>query len=83
VTELLRVVNVKQSFGTSFNYFVGLILQGTKVCQYNWHSAGSLGWPFPMLKYKYIFQIKYTEAILSDRTRKLLWFEISKMLIAA
>ena len=24
---------------------------------YNWHSAGSLGWPFPMLKYKYIFQI--------------------------
>ena len=30
---------------------------------YNWHSAGSLGWPFPMVKYKYIFQIKYTEAI--------------------
>ena len=29
---------------------------------YNWHSAGSLGWPFPMLKCKYIFQIKYTEA---------------------
>ena len=35
-----------------------------------------------MLKYKYIFQIKYTEAILSNSTRKLLWFEISKMLIA-
>ena len=35
-----------------------------------------------MLKYKYMFQIKYTEAILSNRTRKLLWFEISKMLIA-
>jgi len=35
-----------------------------KVCRYNWHSAGSLGWPFPVLKYKYIFQIKYTEAIL-------------------
>jgi len=32
-------------------------------------------------KYKYIFQIKYTEAILSDSTRKLLWFEIAKMLI--
>jgi len=31
-----------------------------------------LGWPFPMLKYNYIFQIKYTEAILSDSTRKLL-----------
>jgi len=47
---------------------------------YNWHSAGSLGWPFPMLKYKYIFfQLKYTEAILSNSTRRLLWFEISKM----
>jgi len=35
-----------------------------------------------MLKYKYICQIKYTEAILSNSTRKLLWFEITKMLIA-
>jgi len=35
-----------------------------------------------MLKYKYIFPIKYTEAILSDSTRKLLWFEITKMWIA-
>ena len=34
-----------------------------------------------MLKYKYIFQIKYTEAILSTSTRKLLWFEITKTLI--
>ena len=24
---------------------------GTKVCRCNWHSAGSPGWPFPMLKY--------------------------------
>jgi len=47
-----------------------------------WHSAGSLGWPFSKLKYKYIFQIKYTEAILSNSTRQLLWFEITKMLIA-
>jgi len=30
--------------------------QATKVCRYNW-----LGWPFSMLKYKYIFQIKYIE----------------------
>ena len=52
------------------------------MCRYNWHSAGSLGWPFPVLKYKYIFQIKYTEAILSNSTRKLIWFEITKMLIA-
>jgi len=36
-----------------------------------------------MQKYKYIFQIEYTEAILSNNTRKLLLFEISKMLIAA
>jgi len=35
-----------------------------------------------MLKYKYIYQIKYTEAILSSSTRKLLWFEITKMRIA-
>ena len=27
------------------------------------------------------FQIKYTEAILSNSTRRLLWFEITKMLI--
>ena len=53
-----------------------------KVCRYNWHSAGSLGRSFPMLKYKYIFQIRYTVAILSNSTRKMLWFEITKMLIA-
>ena len=53
---------------------------GTKVCRYNWHSVGSLGWPFPMLKYKYIFQIKYTEAVLSNSTRKVLWFEITKLM---
>ena len=29
-----------------------------------------------------ICQIKYTEAVLSNSTRKLLWFEMSKMLIA-
>jgi len=52
------------------------------LCRYNWHSAGSLGWPLAVLKYKYMFQIKYTEAILSNNTRKLLWSEISKMLIA-
>jgi len=30
----------------------------------------------------YFFQIKYAEAILSNSARKLLWFEITKMLIA-
>jgi len=33
-------------------------------------------------KYKYIFQIKCTKAILSNSTRKLLWFEITEMLTA-
>ena len=50
--------------------------------RYNWHSAGSLGWPFPLLKYRYIVQIKYTGAISLNSTGKLLLFEISKMLIA-
>jgi len=53
--------------------------QGTKVCRYNWHSAGSLRWPFPMLKYKNIFRIKYMEAILSNSTRKLLRFETIRL----
>jgi len=35
-----------------------------------------------MLKYQYISRIKYTEAILSNSTRKLYSFEITKMLIA-
>jgi len=33
-------------------------------------------------KNNYIFQIKYTEAILSNSTRELLRVEITKMLIA-
>ena len=53
-----------------------------RVCRYNWHSAGSMGWPFSVLKCKYVSQIKYTETILSNSTGKLLWFEITKMLIA-
>jgi len=32
--------------------YSGISPQGTTVCRYNWHSAGSLGWPFPTLKYK-------------------------------
>jgi len=34
-----------------------------------------------MLKHIFV-QMKYTEAILSNSTRKLTWFEIIKMLIA-
>jgi len=58
------------------------MIKETKVCRYNWHSAGSPGWPFTMVKDQYIFQIKYTEAILSNGTRKLLRFENTEMLIA-
>ena len=56
--------------------------QRTEVCRNNWHSAGSMGWPFPVLEYTYFFQLKYTEAILSTSTRQLLWLKISKMVIA-
>ena len=54
------------------------------MCRYNWHSAGSVGCPFPVVKYEYILQVSlnYTEPILSNRTRKLLRSEITKMLIA-
>jgi len=34
-----------------------------------------------MPRYEYIFQIKYTEAVLSNSSRELLWFDIIKMLI--
>jgi len=61
---------------------VRLCVLGRKLCRYNWHSADSLGWPFPVLECKYIFQIKYIEAILSNSTLKQLWFEITKMLTA-
>jgi len=47
-------------------------------CRYNWYSAGSLGWPFPMLKQKYIFQIKYIEAILSNSTRNCYGLKLPK-----
>ena len=30
-------------------------IYGTKLCRCNWHSADSMRWQFPMLKYKYIF----------------------------
>jgi len=50
-------------------------------CRYNWHSASSLDWPFPMLKYSHIFQVKHTEAVLLNNTWKLLRFEVTEMLI--
>jgi len=49
------------------------------VCQYNCHSADYLDWPFAMLKQKYIFHIKYTEAIFIKQHSET---EITKMLTA-
>jgi len=35
-------------------------------------TAVFLGWPFQMLKYQYIFQIRYTEAVLPNITKMLI-----------
>jgi len=51
----------------------------TKVCRYNWHSAGSLGWPFSVLKYKYILKIKYTETVYQTALGNCYGLEITKM----
>ena len=50
--------------------------------RYNWHSAGSLSWPFSMLNINIFFQIKSTEGILSNSSHKILRFAITKILIA-
>jgi len=49
----------------------GICIPATKVCQDSLHSAFSLGWPFQVLKYGYIFQMKYTEAMLSNSMQTL------------
>ena len=38
-------------------YTIFSVKQGSKGHRYTWHSASSLGWPFPMRKYYYICQI--------------------------
>jgi len=55
-TITLATPSAQKCVGYSVNHVLSDI--GTKVCRYNWHSAGSLGWPVPMLKYKYIFSNK-------------------------
>jgi len=54
------------------------------VCQYSWHSAGFLDWPFSTLKYQYIFQIGKIigKQFYQSALKELLWFKITKMLIA-
>ena len=59
----------------------------TEVCRYNWHSAGSLCWPFSisMLKYKCIFANKIygSNFIKQHLETGMIWkYQKSKMLIA-
>ena len=59
-------IGVTCLFTLMFPFLPSRFFLSTRVCRHNWHSAGSTGWPFSMLKYKYVFQIKRTEAILSN-----------------
>jgi len=59
------------------------------VCRYSWHGAGSLGWPFLKLKYKYRlflnkihgsnFFEQHSETVMTDGAP---YVEITKTLIA-
>jgi len=49
----------------------------------NWHSAGSLGWPFLMIKYKYIFQIKHTEAFYQTALGNCYGLKLPKCMLIA
>jgi len=51
--------------------------------RYNWHSAGSLRWPFPTPKYKYTFQIERTEQFYQTALGNCYGLNITEMLIAA
>ena len=55
-TPVRLALRARRVVHTTYGYFppwldTRLASQGTKVCRYNWHSAGSLGWPFSVLKY--------------------------------
>jgi len=58
---------IKNYAKTDFDPLTPPILKGTieSVPTQLAHRAGSMGWPFPVLKYKYILQIKCTEAIFA------------------
>jgi len=80
--QLLRKTRLEKALHLTQTITPTLSVIGNEMCRYSWHSAGSMGWPFPMLEYKYIFQAKYPKVILSNSTRKLSWFEITEMMIA-
>ena len=67
-----RDISCEIEISQAVNSLLSLIANGSAPIQC-WHSARSRGWPFPVLKYKYIFiRIKCTEAILSN-TRSRGW----------
>jgi len=54
-----------------------------KVCRYDWHSAGSLDWPFPVLKYKHNFPSKmYGSDFCQTALGNCYGLKLQKMLIA-
>ena len=57
-------------------------LQGTKVCRYNWHSAGFRGPTISNAEIYMYFSNKIYGNNFFYSTRRLLRFEITKMLIA-
>ena len=83
------VEDTYRNWANSTSHCMGKSAQATPLAPANRRPTNlhSKGWGltlmlFRMLKYKNVFfQIKYTEAILSNNTWKLLWFEIIKMLI--
>jgi len=53
VPSSMHTSTIAPSLSLSLSLSVSLIqpgMHGTDVRRYNWHSAGSLGWPFPALK---------------------------------
>jgi len=79
--ELDRPYDIKLVFVQKITLVLSKINKNccNQSCRYNWHSASSLDWPFPMLKYSHIFQVKHTEAVLLNNTWKLLRFEVTEM----
>ena len=51
------------------------------MCRYSWHSAGSLGWPFPTLNI-YISNKVHGNNAVKQHSETVKWFEMTKMLIA-
>jgi len=51
------------------------------VRRYNWHSAGSLDWPFPTLKYSYIFRKKIYGSNFIKQHSETVIVRVTKMLI--